>query len=52
MASNTSGTFNAAHKLGDGLAQPARNRAMMVIILGIAVAVLDGTIVNLALPGI
>ena len=50
--SNTSGALNAAPKLGDGLAQPARNRAMMVIILGIAVAVLDGTIVNLALPGI
>nr|WP_278875679.1 MFS transporter [Variovorax paradoxus] len=32
--------------------QPARQRAMLVIILGIMVAVLDGTIVNLALPGI
>ncbi|CAM3385333.1 DHA2 family multidrug resistance protein-like MFS transporter [Paracidovorax anthurii] len=36
----------------DGLAQPARGRAMLVIILGIAVAVLDGSIVNLALPAI
>lgn len=36
----------------DGLEQPARRRAMLVIILGIMVAVLDGTIVNLALPGI
>lgn len=36
----------------DGLPTPARWRAMAVIILGIAVAVLDGTIVNLALPGI
>lgn len=36
----------------DGLPQPARNRAMRVIILGIAMAVLDGSIVNLALPGI
>ncbi|RZL89985.1 MAG: MFS transporter [Variovorax sp.] len=36
----------------DGLPQPQRWRAMLVIILGIAVAVLDGTIVNLALPGI
>ncbi|KLN57830.1 MFS transporter [Variovorax paradoxus] len=36
----------------DGLDQPARQRAMLVIILGIMVAVLDGTIVNLALPGI
>ncbi|MDM0110981.1 MFS transporter [Variovorax sp. J22R133] len=36
----------------DGLPQPQRTRSMIVIILGIAVAVLDGTIVNLALPGI
>jgi DHA2 family multidrug resistance protein-like MFS transporter len=36
----------------DGLDQPQRGRAMLVIILGITVAVLDGTIVNLALPGI
>lgn len=36
----------------DGLEQPQRARAMLVIILGITVAVLDGTIVNLALPGI
>ncbi len=36
----------------DGLDPPARQRAMLVIILGIMVAVLDGTIVNLALPGI
>ncbi|MGR4869902.1 MFS transporter [Variovorax sp. LARHSF232] len=36
----------------DGLPQPQRRRAMTVILLGIAVAVLDGTIVNLALPGI
>jgi DHA2 family multidrug resistance protein-like MFS transporter len=36
----------------DGLAQPARGRAMVVIILGIAMSVLDGTIVNLALPSI
>ena len=36
----------------DGLPQPQRWRAMLVIILGIMVAVLDGTIVNLALPGI
>ncbi|MFZ2857828.1 MFS transporter [Acidovorax sp.] len=36
----------------DGLPPPARNRAMLVIILGIAMAVLDGSIVNLALPGI
>ena len=36
----------------DGLPQPQRWHAMLVIILGITVAVLDGTIVNLALPGI
>ena len=36
----------------DGLPPSARYRAMAVIIMGIAVAVLDGTIVNLALPGI
>ena len=32
--------------------QPARLRALLVIILGIFLAVLDGTIVNLALPDI
>ena len=36
----------------DGLPTPARYHAMAVIILGIALSVLDGTIVNLALPGI
>lgn len=36
----------------DGLAAPARGWAMLVIILGLTVSVLDGTIVNLALPGI
>ena len=36
----------------DGLPQPQRLRAMVVMVLGISVAVLDGTIVNLALPGI
>ena len=36
----------------DGLPPPQRYRAMLVMILGIGVAVLDGTIVNLALPGI
>lgn len=38
--------------LPDGLPQPARSRAMLVIILGLTLAVLDGSIVNLALPGI
>lgn len=36
----------------DGLARPARGKAMLVIVLGITLAVLDGSIVNLALPGI
>jgi len=36
----------------DGLPYPQRAWAMLVIIMGIAVSVLDGTIVNLALPGI
>ncbi len=43
---------NTVHKPIDGLAQPERGWAMLVIILGLIVAVLDGTIVNLALPGI
>ncbi len=42
----------AASGIADGLPQPQRRQAMVVVILGIAVAVLDGTIVNLALPGI
>ena len=42
----------AASLVADGLPQPQRRQAMVVVILGIAVAVLDGTIVNLALPGI
>lgn len=36
----------------DGLPSPARQRALLVIILGIGLAVLDGSIVTLALPGI
>lgn len=43
---------SAARPPVDGLAQPARGWAMLVIILGLIVSVLDGTIVNLALPGI
>ena len=38
--------------LPDGLPQPQRGRAVLVIVLGIAMAVMDGSIVNLALPGI
>nr|WP_053845187.1 MFS transporter [Paracidovorax avenae] len=38
--------------VADGLEPPERGRAMLVIILGIAVAVLDGSIMNLALPTI
>ena len=36
----------------DGLPTPARYYAMVVILLGIAISVLDSTIVNLALPSI
>ena len=36
----------------DGLPTPARYHAIAVLILGVVLAVLDGTIVNLALPGI
>ncbi|HEY0200695.1 MAG TPA: MFS transporter, partial [Burkholderiaceae bacterium] len=36
----------------DGLPQPQRGWAVFVILLGIAMAVLDGSIVNLALPTI
>lgn len=36
----------------DGLPTPARYHAMAAVLLAIALAVLDGTIVNLALPGI
>ena len=36
----------------DGLALPERRKAMLVMVLGIMLAVLDGTIVNLALPAI
>lgn len=36
----------------DGLPPPERRRALLVIVLGIFLAVLDGTIVNLALPDI
>ena len=36
----------------DGLGDPARGRAMAVMVLGLTLAVLDSSIVNLALPGI
>jgi DHA2 family multidrug resistance protein-like MFS transporter len=42
----------AASPPADGLPVPQRYRAMAVILLGISMAVLDGSIVNLALPGI
>jgi DHA2 family multidrug resistance protein-like MFS transporter len=38
--------------LQDGLPSPQRGKAVLVIVLGIAMAVMDGSIVNLALPGI
>ena len=44
--------MTAAPALADGLPQPARGRAMWAIILGLTLAVLDTSIVNLALPGI
>jgi MFS transporter, DHA2 family, multidrug resistance protein len=36
----------------DGLPSPQRGRAVWVIVLGITMAVMDGSIVNMALPGI
>jgi MFS transporter, DHA2 family, multidrug resistance protein len=54
MTTIASAPQSAAHTaaIPDGLPTPQRGRAMAVIILGIAVAVLDGTIMNLALPSI
>ncbi|MBB3176419.1 MFS transporter [Variovorax sp. Sphag1AA] len=49
MSATTASTSVPAR---DGLPSPQRAHAMLVIILGLAVSVLDGTIVNLALPGI
>ncbi|MFZ4286592.1 MFS transporter [Variovorax sp. HJSM1_2] len=43
---------SATVPIQDGLPAPARYRAMFVILLGVAFSVLDGTIVNLALPGL
>ena len=37
---------------GDGLPTPARHWAMLTVILGIGMSVLDSTMVTLALPGI
>ena len=34
----------------DGLPQPQRNQSMLVILLGIALSVLDSSIMNLACP--
>jgi MFS transporter, DHA2 family, multidrug resistance protein len=36
----------------DGLPQPQRRRAMLVVLAGLAMAVLDGAIANIALPTI
>jgi DHA2 family multidrug resistance protein-like MFS transporter len=44
--------MNTALASADGLPLPQRYRSMAVILLGISMAVLDGSIVNLALPGI
>ncbi|GHU16959.1 hypothetical protein FACS189475_00010 [Betaproteobacteria bacterium] len=38
--------------LPDGLPTPARYYAVVVVVLGIAMATLDGTIINLALPSV
>ena len=38
--------------VADGLPSPQRGKAVLVIVLGIAMSVMDGSIVNLALPGI
>ncbi len=53
-AAGTDGTAEdtAGSTAPDGLPQPARSRAMLVIILGLTLSVLDISIVNLALPGI
>jgi MFS transporter, DHA2 family, multidrug resistance protein len=45
-------TASVAPVPADGLPLPARYYAMATIVLGIALSVLDSTIVNLALPGI
>ena len=42
----------AAPVPADGLPQPQRNQSMLVILLGIALSVLDSSIMNLALPDI
>ena len=47
-----SGLPVGAPPLADGLPQPARRQAMLVIVLGLTLAVLDSSIVNLALPDI
>jgi MFS transporter, DHA2 family, multidrug resistance protein len=47
-----SGAHAADSAAPDGVPQPARLRAMLVIILGLTLSVLDISIVNLALPGI
>ncbi|WP_343589113.1 MFS transporter [Paracidovorax wautersii] len=49
-AAGTAETAGSA--VPDGLPQPARSRAMLVIILGLTLGVMDISIVNLALPGI
>ncbi len=41
-----------AHAVSDGLPAPARYWAMAAILTGIALSVLDSTLVNLALPDI
>jgi len=52
MRQNASLPTMIATPIQDGLPTPARYYAVTVVILGITMSVLDGTIVNLALPGI
>ena len=42
----------ASPTVSDGLPEPARRQAMLVIVLGLTLAVLDTSLVNLALPDI
>ena len=52
MANVQSDATSLGGAAADGLPPLERRRAMLVIILGITMAVLDGSIVNLALPSI
>lgn len=49
---NTAAAERAAGEVADGLPQPARRLAILAICVGVAMAVLDGAIANIALPTI